>query len=270
MAQLLEVFLLVKRAFFILQHNPNRVGSADDSGSVMHALHHGANALAPDIVYIEHQFWVLHSNNPFKTRKGSPLLKDYLAELAEALQRESTPELHLIIFDLKHTETHAFKFELLQKVIQDNFANKIAVPIAFTAPNNINFLLNEAAPNLTDNQALGTDEFNDPLYVHECFKWRGFPYIYAHGNSFLFHDVYKPISKAINIRDSGHSFRLVYPWVIDSKKNFRRYLDLGVDAIITNEPERLRKLIEEEYADKYQFRKASFDKFDMPVNTVHE
>ena len=72
----------------------------------------------------------------------------------------------------------------------------------------------------------------------------------------------------MNIRDSGHSFRLVYPWVVDSKKNFRRYLDLGVDGIITNEPERLRKLVEREYADKYEFKKASFDDYNMPVNTV--
>ena len=126
--------------------------------------------------------------------------------------------------------------------------------MAFTTPNDISFLMNEVAPNITGNQALGTDEFNDPLYVHECFKWRGFPFIYAHGNSFLFHDIYKTIQKAVNIRDSGHSFRLVYPWVVDSKKNFRRYLDLGVDAIMTNEPERLRTLVEKEYLDKYEFK----------------
>jgi hypothetical protein len=113
-------------------------------------------------------------------------------------------------------------------------------------------LLNEVAPGLTENQALGTDEYSDPLHVHECFKWRGFPYIFAHGNSFVFHDIYKTIAKAITIRDSGHSFRLVYPWVVDSKKNFRRYLDLGVDAIMTNEPERLRTLVEKEYFEGVQ------------------
>jgi hypothetical protein len=258
----------MKRPFFVLYHNPNRVGSIDDSGSALHALAHGANALAPDLVYIENEFWVLHHNNPFETRKGSPTLPDYLAELADALKKHPSIELHLIVFDLKHTRTHPFKFDALQKIIQDKFMSKISVPAAFTTTDDFSFLMNEVAPGLTENQALGTDEFNDPLYAYECFKWRGFPFIYGHGNSFLFHDVYKPIQKAVNIRDSGHSFRLVYPWVVDSKKNFRRYLDLGVDAIMTNEPERLRKLVEEEYADKYEFRKASFDGFDMPVNSV--
>jgi hypothetical protein len=142
--------------------------------------------------------------------------------------------------------------------------------MAFTTPHNINFLVNEVGPQLLEDQAVGTDEFNNPLYVHECFKWRGFPYIFAHGNSFLFHDVYNTIMKAVNIRDSAHSFRLVYPWVVDTKKNLRRYLNLGVDAIMTNEPERLRKLIDEEYAHKYEFQRASFDDMtNMPVVSVH-
>jgi glycerophosphoryl diester phosphodiesterase len=259
----------VKRPFFILKHNPDRVGSIDDKGSALHALRYGANALAPDIVCIENQFRVLRHNNPFETRKGSPTLSDYLAELADGLQKNSSLQLHLMVFGLKHTNTHPFKFETLQKIIRDSFSNKIQVAMVFNTPDNFTFLLNEVAPLLTENQALGTDEYNDPLYVYECFKWRGFAYIYAHGNSFLFHDVYKPIEKAVNIRDSGHSFRLVYPWVVDSKKNFRRYLDLGVDAIMTNEPERLRTLVEKEYLDKYEFKKASFETLNLPVNTVH-
>lgn len=259
----------MKRPFYILQHSPNRVGNADDTGSAVYALSHGANALAPDIVYDENEFWVLHTNNPFESRKGSPTLKNYLAELNNALQKNPSLQLHLVIFDLKHTHTHPFKFGELQKIIQDNLSNKTDVPMVFTSPRNINFLLNEVAPALSGNQALGTDEFSNPLLAHECFKWRGFPYVYAHGNSFLFHDVYKPISKAIAIRDSGKSFRLVYPWVVDSKKNFRRYLDLGVDAIMTNEPERLKKIVEQEYIEKYEFKKASFDKpTNLYVNTV--
>jgi len=260
----------VKRPFFIIHHNPNRVGNKDDTGSAVHALSHGANALAPDIVYIEKEFWVLHNNNPFESRKGSPPLSDYLAELAGTLKRNPSLELHLIVFDLKHTITHPFEFEWLQKIIHDNFSSKVSVPMVFTTPHNINFLMNEVGPQLMDNQAVGTDEFSNPLYVHECFKWRGFPYVFAHGNSFLFHDVYKTIMHAVNIRDSAHSFRLVYPWVVDSKKKFKRYLGLGVDAIMTNEPERLRKLVEQDYANKYEFKTASFDNMtNMPVITVH-
>jgi hypothetical protein len=242
----------MKRPFYIMMHNPKKVGGIDDKSSCVYALSHGANALAPDAVYRDKQIWVLHHNNPLETTGNSMLLKDYLAELADALINNRGLKLHLIAFDIKNTDDSILPFDEMQKIISDEFSKKLQVRMIFSTPDDFEYLLTQVAPNLMPGQALGTDEFDNPVEADNKFRDRGFPYVYGHGNSTIFNDLFKPIAKAVSLRDSGNSFELVYPWTVDTKRSFRRYLDLGVDGIMTNKPERLRKLIEEEYADKYE------------------
>jgi len=45
---------------------------------------------------------------------------------------------------------------------------------------------------------------------------------------------------AIGLRNTGNSFKLVYPLVINAKRNSRHYIKLGVDGIMTNRPAKLK------------------------------
>ena len=241
----------MKRPFFIIHHNPNRIGNEQDKESARYALSHGANALGPDILYRKNNFWVLHNTDSAGDTGDAPLLKDYLDELSAALKNNPANNLQLVAFDLKDTEDHPYDFAGLQKIISDHFLSDRPVAMLFTTPRNLKFLLQTVAPNLKPGQALGTDEYNDVEHAQASFHDKGFPYVFGCGNSTFFHAIYKPISKAVAMRNGGDSFRFVFPWTIDTKSSYRRYLDLGVDGIITNKPEKLRKLISEEYAERY-------------------
>ncbi len=243
----------MKRPFYSIHHNPNRIGNKDDKGSAVYGLSHGANALGPDVLFHKNDFWVLHDNESAEKVNHAPLLKDYLTELAGILQNNSAFNLQLIVFDLKDTENSSYDFARMQKIIGDNFISRIpGTGMIFSTPGNIEFLLHNVAPNLLPNQAIGTDEYNNPERADESFKGKGLPYVYGYGSSSLPHDLYEPISKAVSMRDSGNSFKFVYPWTIDTQSSFRHYLDLSVDAMITNEPEQLRNLIAEEYAATFE------------------
>lgn len=71
---------------------------------------------------------------------------------------------------------------------------------------------------------------------------------------------------AIRIRDTGTGFiEKVYDWTVDITANIRRSLRLGVDAILTNFPERVVSVLqEEEFRGKY--RLATND--DSPFSRV--
>ena len=239
------------RPFYIMYHNPNRVGNVEDSETVLYGLTHGANALAPDILFYENKFRVMHDITV--SIDNAPLLENYLAQLTGLLQNNSALNLQLIAFDLKDTDGTPYDFKDMQKIIQDNFSSKVpGVGIIFSTPDNFDFLVKEVVPHLTSSQAAGTDEFNDPEQAHIHFKEGSYNYIYGFGNSTFFHDLTEPISKAVSMRDKGNSFKMVYPWTIDTKASLKHYLDLEVDGMITNEPERLRNLIEDEYQGKYR------------------
>jgi glycerophosphoryl diester phosphodiesterase len=176
------------------------------------------------------------------------------------LQNNPELNLYLMTFDLKNTDNSRFHFEEMQKIIIDNFSSKFPdVTILFTTPDDFDYLINYVGPHLLPGQAIGTDEFNKPAYSDKRFKASGYPYIYAHGNSTIFNNLYAPISQAVNMRNRGDSFRLVYPWVVNLKHSFRRYLNIGVDGIMTNKPARLKKLIEEEYSENYELSGYLFD-----------
>ncbi len=49
--------------------------------------------------------------------------------------------------------------------------------------------------------------------------------------------------------ESDTAFK-VYSWTIDNERSLRNHLQLGVDAIITNQPEKLANLIQTEFHDK--------------------
>ncbi len=46
----------------------------------------------------------------------------------------------------------------------------------------------------------------------------------------------------------------MYSWTIDNERSLRNHLQLGVDAIITNQPEKLANLIQTEFHDTLQLK----------------
>src|SRR5438045_3782893 len=83
-----------KRPFYIIANNPNTIEEAREF------LNNGANALEPDIVYADGQFYVTH--NQHLSYKNIPTLTDYLRDLKVLLLAEQH-NLALIIWDIKTT-----------------------------------------------------------------------------------------------------------------------------------------------------------------------
>ncbi|XP_022689829.1 phospholipase D SdSicTox-betaIIB1bxiv-like isoform X2 [Varroa jacobsoni] len=60
------------------------------------------------------------------------------------------------------------------------------------------------------------------------------------------------LKKALTLRDLGGYPQKVYEWTVDLSSFQAAALDLGVDGIITNVPERLDQVLKEKFADKYR------------------
>jgi glycerophosphoryl diester phosphodiesterase len=56
------------------------------------------------------------------------------------------------------------------------------------------------------------------------------------------HPKYVFVSEQL-VRQCRQAHLLIYPWVVDQEAHMRRMIDLQVDGIITNKPQRLRKLL---------------------------
>lgn len=71
------------------------------------------------------------------------------------------------------------------------------------------------------------------------------------------------IKQAIRIRDADDGYiDKVYDWTVDITANIRRSLRLGVDAILTNFPERVVSVLqEEEFKDKYRIATSNDNPF---------
>ncbi|XP_040074083.1 dermonecrotic toxin SPH-like [Ixodes scapularis] len=95
---------------------------------------------------------------------------------------------------------------------------------------------------------------------------------------------YKRLMKAISYRDSNKYIDKVYYWTIDKKKTIRKVIRKGVDAIITNYPNRVREVLKEREFEKtvrlatylddpwVRFRtkrtKRGFSKFDSDMDEM--
>ncbi|MEY4875409.1 MAG: hypothetical protein RL708_558, partial [Bacteroidota bacterium] len=257
----------MKRKFYIIAHNPNNVSDAID------CIERGANALEPDIRYDadDDEFYVYDIDPVF-----APTLSHYLSKLSNKLNSKNL-DLALIAFDLKVKDSQKtstdFNFSKLLQIVNDNLINKYGnVPILFTTPHNIDFL-KSIAPSLSNNQAIGTDAKADANEVNSDFKSIGVPYTYADGDSFFLTSSLKFKSKiqdAINLRDGGDSFSLVYTWTLSSIKHSKEFLDIGVDGIIVtdNTIEDLKDLINGDYSDRFELATKSYNPFTRHSPTI--
>src|SRR4051812_2030143 len=98
-----------KRSFYIIGNNPNTIEEAEEF------LSNGANALEPDIVYADGQFYVSH--NPHFSYKNIPTVAEYLQQL-KALLLAKQFNLALIIWDIKNVDFDPNHFI---NVVKENF-----------------------------------------------------------------------------------------------------------------------------------------------------
>ena len=248
------------RPFYIIGHNPNCVPDA------IKALRSGGNALEPDI-HLDREagrFRVCHDDPTV----SDPILEDYLEGVHAELASNHEHHLDLITFDLK--PEYDYDLNQLYTVIRERFSDRhpnILIATTISDPDKIGFL-KAVEGNQRPNEFVGIDENAQPEEVQELFAGCSLQYIFAAGidvfdfaplnaligpRSFL-----DRIGRAASLRDASEAsasrLKLVYPWTVNNEDDIRAYLDLDppIDGLLTDHPDRVRAILEENYAHKFQ------------------
>jgi hypothetical protein len=255
------------RRFYLFGHNPNSVEEAT------RCLEAGANALEPDVCYdpADRAFYV-HEEIPLiptwaaKWFRKNLRLEDYLKGIGGYLaESNSGSHLALIAFDLK--PPYVYDINALEAVVQASFSASfpdVSVLTTISDPKQMNFLA-RVSPRFP-RRAVGVDEYSSADEVDNFFRNRPLPYTYANGTSapLLPTTHYLPdVQQAISLRQSGAGpgFRLVYAWTVTSESSMTAFLDADVDGLITDKIERLRDLLAQKYAGRYQLATAQDNPF---------
>lgn len=247
-----------KRSFFIIGHNPNTIEE------VREFLQHGANALEPDIVYAEGQFYVTHL--PQLSYRDVPTLRDYLQKLKALLLAERY-NLALIIWDIK---TVNFDPNDFMDIVKGNFTGDPfdSITMLITHSDDYVFLnrFNGGYPNI----GVGMDESDiPPSEIETIFKNANQKnFAYADGIITVLNKpgVYENIQEALNCRyeNERQSFGLIYTWVLSREASCRKYLDIYIDGIMVEvgSVRLLRKLITNPpYNEAYEMAKQGYNPF---------
>jgi len=247
-----------KRSFFIIGNNPNTIEEAREF------LHNGANALEPDIVYADGQFYISHT--PQLSYKNVPTLKEYLQKLKALLLAEQY-NLALIIWDIK---TINFDPNHFIDVVKENFSGEPfdGITMLITNADNHGFL--NQLTGRYHNVGVGLDESNiSPSEIESIFKnanQRNFSY--ADGITTLLNKtgVYKNITEALYCRSENEpgSFGIIYTWVLTRESSMRKYLNIYVDGIMVDigSTNLLRELITNSpYDEAYEMAQNGYNPF---------
>lgn len=239
----------MKRKFYLIGHNPDTLEDA------LEQLQAGANALGPDVHYDEEsgQFLVYHLvPSPF----GDISLQDYLIGLKKILQENTGLRLSLIAFDLK--PDYPYKLSFLQEFIFEHFSKEypdVVIVTTINDPAEAAFF-DSTSTTMPANYLIGIDEDTSAEDAHQLLKHRKVGYIYGNGISAPLVDTKDygdEIKAALNLRNTGNSFKLVYAWTVNAEDSMRFYLDMDIDGIITDDVAQLKALLQgPEYRDKYE------------------
>ncbi|MEO6719594.1 MAG: PLAT/LH2 domain-containing protein [Ferruginibacter sp.] len=249
-----------KRPFFIIGHNPNTIDEAKDF------LDKGANALEPDIVHANGQFYVSHSPQP--SYENVPTVQGYLQELKSLLLNKQY-NLALLIWDIKETDFDPNHF---MDVVKQNFSGGPCngVTMLMTNADDHDFLNRYKGG--YDNVGVGVDESNTPpSMLGQIFKNGGQKnFSYADGiTTFLTKPgVFKNIAEAqhCRIQNEPDSFTLIYTWVLSNKAAMRRYLDTYIDGIMVDAAavkELNDLIITAPYNDVYELAQNGYNPFTV-------
>jgi hypothetical protein len=262
----------IKRPFFIIGNNPNTIEEAREF------LENGANALEPDIVYAEGQFYISHT--PQLSYKNVPTVKEYLQELKELLLAGQY-NLALIIWDIKTTNFDPNHFI---DIVKENFSGEPFDGINMLVTNADDYIFLNQLKGRYPNVGVGLDESDiPPREIEKIFKkadQRNFSY--ADGITTLLNKtgVYKNITEALFCRGNNEpgSFGIIYTWVLSRESSMRKYLDLYMDGIMVDvgSANLLKELIthppyDEAYEIAYNgynpFRAEPIPKYKLSVET---
>lgn len=214
------------RSVYLVAHRAN------DPEDIAAAISRGANAVECDCRrnVVDHD-----GSFPWSTN-----LSRWLAAAASAALRH--PNFSLIYVDVKDVESI--------QTIADKFRNII--------PSDLNILYNIAdfsdrenlrniAGSLLPNEGLCIDEHDNPSEVNEFFSnirvsrgWYGNG-VFVAGPPWELPVIESSIRRGIGIRNSGGSIKKVAVWTLARPESMRRFIDIGVDAILVN-PDSLRTL----------------------------
>lgn len=253
------------RKFYIIGHNPNTAARA------IQCLRQGANAIEPDIRYLpeyKEKFFVydLATENP-----KNHTFKDYLTDLAEALNKEKL-NLALLAFDLKpsysrhmESDSELYMKEFFRQLDEYFFNNHPLIPVLLTVGDpSGKQLLATAKPFLKPNQAIGVDEGDTPRSVSDYFSKLQMPCAYANGTSSPIASTGKYVNiikDAVILKEQTNELKMVYAWTVNSNKMMRTFLDLGVDGIITDKVNKIRNIVDTDYAGKFELASAAHNPF---------
>jgi glycerophosphoryl diester phosphodiesterase len=247
------------RPFYIIGHNPNCVADAIDY------LRRGANAIEPDVHFEKDsgRFRVCHD----APSDSDPFLEHYLDELVAELQRDSLNgrqiKLDLIAFDLK--PDYDYDLRKLYAIIRSRFSERypnVLIATTISDPDKVDFLAvmdGDQRPN----ELLGIDENAQPKDVLESMKDTSLNITFAAGidvfdfaplnaligpRSFL-----DRIKRATELRELNDRLKLVYAWTVNNESDIDSFLSLEppIDGLLTDEPERVRTILQRQYASKF-------------------
>jgi hypothetical protein len=247
-----------KRSFYIIGNNPNTIEEAEEF------LQNGANALEPDVVYEDGQFYISH--NQHFSYKNVPTLKGYLQELKALLLAEQY-NLALIVWDIK---TINFDPNHFIDIVKENFSGEPCDGVAMLITHADDHVFLNRFTSRYDNIGIGVDESDlSPSELEGIFKnanQRNFSY--ADGITTILNKpgVYKNITEALYCRNENEpaSFGIIYTWVLSLESSLRKYLDLYIDGIMvgTGSTKLLHGLITNApYNEAYEIAQNGFNPF---------
>jgi PLAT/LH2 domain-containing protein len=217
-----------KRPFFIIGHNPNTIEEAREF------LQHGANALEPDIVFADGQFYISHAAHLSYT--NVPTLIEYLQELKALLLAEQY-NLALIIWDIK---TVNFDPNHFIDIVKENFSGEPFDGITMLITNDDDYGFLNQFIGRYPNVGVGMDESDiPPSEIEKIFKnanQRNFSYADGIITFLNKPGVYENINEALHCRfeNEPDSFGLIYTWVLSRESSLRKYLDIYIDGIMVD------------------------------------
>ena len=233
---------MTKRPFYAIAHHCNQVAQ------LQKAFDGGANAIECDIEW-DGALWVRHPRVLKEPLPSGTPFDQYLPALCEVAD-EPGERFALLIFDIKPTMQRDHVTELWSRV-HGELAVARNLNVLFTVPELERAqVFDGMAAALGERESLGVDEEDEPERVSSYFAGaniaRG---CYGNGiDSGLPHlgdSLEESIRRAVAIRDGAGSFTFVYRWTINTQEAMRRYLDLKVDGLVTDDLHDLEKVLAE-------------------------
>ncbi len=255
----------MQKKIYIIGHKANEISDAIDY------LKEGANGLEPEICYIKNtkeKFYVYEKLPESEIGMQElfqrimhgevPSLKNYLHALTDFLT--TNPRLRLSVLFIKLSHPYDYDINELYEVIRRNFSNDshgTAVVTAAAEPGAMQLL--SALKTQHRNETVSVSANAAPEMVTEYFGGFGLRYGFGTGTDVpglssaadTFTDRAR-IAAGMKEMDPGGRLKMIHAWTVNSEQSMKTYLDIGVDAIVTNKPGRLKNLVESQlYRYKY-------------------